>query len=542
LNDGDGNPYDSLAAITIESKTDSTTSQDRTAALALGDLNGDGSPDLVVGNAQGASNRVYLNNGSGLFELADAVDLGAGWDTAGKDTSSVALGDIDGDTFRDVVVGIAGAGNATRVYKNKGLDPTGGTWAGFNAPVEVAAPNAGVVCSPPWIGTQVASRTLIGVATLEATCGVLNTGVFAQAGGQVHQSKRAVALAAGDVDRNGFVDLIVGVAGANNHLYRNNGETSGVWSGFAAGADIDGAFETKAILLVDLDTDGDLDVIEGVAGTARRRSSRVNRGLTSKEAPSPTNAWLGFSANQPLTSGGPTTVSALSVGDVNLDGNVDLVTAIHSGEAPNRVHLNDEGGNLGAGVALGVVYLDLPRGPYIKVRGTDVAIVVAEQRISGTFEFVRARPERSAHRVVNIPAAEIDLADGLATVNITDGSLLITNAGVAARLIAAGRAGSRSVNGLRDPPQYRMAPVILVDTADRIPAGPHSASKARPLASRSATSNSRASSCRVPNEYRWPAPAYAGGQRNRGYDASGQPLFGGVSVTNGQGPPDPSGS
>src|SRR5206468_2607698 len=70
LNDGSGNPFDTLTALKIGSETDPTT------ALALGDLNGDGAPDLVVGNAVGTANRVYLNDGTGIFTLAPTVDVG----------------------------------------------------------------------------------------------------------------------------------------------------------------------------------------------------------------------------------------------------------------------------------------------------------------------------------------------------------------------------------------------------------------------------------------------------------------------------------
>ena len=86
-----------------------------TLSLAVGDLNGDGKPDLVVANECASSTNcvngtvgVLLGNGDGTFQTA--VTYGSG----GYDTLSLAVGDVNGDGKPDLVVancGYCGTGN-----------------------------------------------------------------------------------------------------------------------------------------------------------------------------------------------------------------------------------------------------------------------------------------------------------------------------------------------------------------------------------------------------------------------------------------------
>ncbi len=73
------------------------------ASVAAADLNGDGVPDLVVGNAGPATNRVgsavtvLLGNGDGTFQSAVAY-------SSGGTGPSIAIADVNGDAKPDVVV------------------------------------------------------------------------------------------------------------------------------------------------------------------------------------------------------------------------------------------------------------------------------------------------------------------------------------------------------------------------------------------------------------------------------------------------------
>src|SRR5262249_45871486 len=100
-----------------------------TTSVALGDVNGDGWLDLVVGNDHVTNgqpdqpNLLYLNNGSGAFLPGTVIDS-----TAHR-TVAVALADVDNDGRVDLVV--ANRGEPSLLYVNTGssLATTPGTVA-----------------------------------------------------------------------------------------------------------------------------------------------------------------------------------------------------------------------------------------------------------------------------------------------------------------------------------------------------------------------------------------------------------------------------
>ena len=67
-------------------------------SVALGDVNGDGKPDLVVGHYTGAL-AVLLGNGDGTFKTALRYNSG------GRNANTIAIADANGDAKPDVVVG-----------------------------------------------------------------------------------------------------------------------------------------------------------------------------------------------------------------------------------------------------------------------------------------------------------------------------------------------------------------------------------------------------------------------------------------------------
>ena len=85
------------------------------SSVALGDLNGDGKPDIVIGrNASGGGVGVLLNLGRGTFAAAMIY-------ASATLTDSVAIGDLNADGVADVVAAysLEGCGGVS-VPVNKG--------------------------------------------------------------------------------------------------------------------------------------------------------------------------------------------------------------------------------------------------------------------------------------------------------------------------------------------------------------------------------------------------------------------------------------
>ena len=92
--------------------------------VALGDLTGDGLPEIVLTSNQGGT-RLYLNEGKFRFrDVTEAAGLKSkGW------TTGVALADVNGDGRLDIYICHAGLGDsklrANELYINQGLNAHG---------------------------------------------------------------------------------------------------------------------------------------------------------------------------------------------------------------------------------------------------------------------------------------------------------------------------------------------------------------------------------------------------------------------------------
>ena len=247
---------------------------DPTAAVALGDVDGDGDLDLVVGNLASA-NQLYLNNGTtDPWNAVSPLPLTGDQD----DTTALALGDVDNDGDLDLVAG--NEGQANRVYLNDGD-------------------------GDPW--DLLASGDVI-TADADGT----------------------VSVALGDVDGDGDLDLVagnnLGASGQVNRLYLNNG-TSDPWSG-VVGSDITlDANVTSSVALGDVDNDGDLDLIEG-NGASQQGRLYLNDGTA--------DPW-GSASGSPISCGEVVTSQAL--GDVDIDGDLDALAA--DSAVAQQIYLNN---------------------------------------------------------------------------------------------------------------------------------------------------------------------------------------------------------
>ena len=108
----------------------------RTDAVALADVNGDGTLDIIAGSNlsadEGTQSAVYLNDGAGRFRHGQVERLRPAWErerccgaSGANDAAAligrVAAGDLNGDGRPDLVVAYRGGDNAVYLNSDQGV-------------------------------------------------------------------------------------------------------------------------------------------------------------------------------------------------------------------------------------------------------------------------------------------------------------------------------------------------------------------------------------------------------------------------------------
>jgi hypothetical protein len=306
LNDGNGSFTDSGQSLGTSNSW----------GVALGDLDGDDDLDAFVANAFSTislANKVWLNDGDGVFS-------DSGQSLGGARSLDVALGDLDGDSDLDALVG-NGDTNFAWLNDGSGSFQAHCQWIGGAASygvklgdldgtsgLDIFIANAGTGANQVWFRVS-------GSGELDdsADCDPM----FVDSGLRLGSSdSRSVAL--GDLDLDGDLDaFIANDANQPNLVWQNDG--LGMFSD--SGQKL-GSLATKDIALGDLDGDNDLDAF--VANTAHNE------------------AWLNDGAGN-LTDCGQTMGYAgshgVALGDLDGDGDLDAFVANYNNSA-NTVWLN----------------------------------------------------------------------------------------------------------------------------------------------------------------------------------------------------------
>ncbi|HEX4365121.1 MAG TPA: FG-GAP-like repeat-containing protein [Solirubrobacteraceae bacterium] len=287
-----------------------------TYGVAVGDLNGDGNPDIVSAiRATGLS--VFLGTGGGSFGSATKYAAPSG-SSSGPLLLSIVLADLNGDGHLDVV-GQAARDNAALVWLGDGsggfgagsqvqLNPTPGCGLSNDNPCVAAFPFDVVVADfnedgKPDIATANSSTNNVSIA-LGNGDGTFGTATqVALSAGDGPQ-----ALQTADMNGDGHADLVV-ADGTSNKITVLLGDGHG---GFAAPAAFAAGITNPAKLRVaDVDGDGKLDVVA------------INTALSGQVAVLAGDGAGSLGTASVISAG--VNPSSLSIADVNGDGHDDLV-------------------------------------------------------------------------------------------------------------------------------------------------------------------------------------------------------------------------
>ena len=286
------------------------------ANVSIGDLNGDGFPDLVLakGRHWPLIDRVLLNDGHGRFPKAH--NLG---DVADR-SYSVTLADMDRDGDLDVVVG-NDAPDPKRVYANdgKGNFSLLSTFGRPEWPTRLAT--VADVNRDGLPDILVANRPDEGKGP-NYVCLNKGKGQF-DADCLAFSHESATTITPADINSDGVVDLIVpNRESGQSYVYLNDGK--GAFPQRIPFGPNDPEVRMRASQAADLNRDGRMDIVV----IDERRGALIFFG---EKGPK-------FSNPVPISSAGASPY-ALMIGDLNGDGLIDIV--VGNVEAPSVVYFND---------------------------------------------------------------------------------------------------------------------------------------------------------------------------------------------------------
>ncbi len=249
----------SIGIVNFATKLDFTTGI-APVSLSIGDIDGNGKPDLAVVNYSSNVVSVYRNtSNSGNVSFASKVNF-----TTGSGPKSVVIGDLDGDKKPDLAVANAKE-NTISIFRNTG---NGGTII-FDPKVDLGASNGPSTIAIGDLDGDSKSDMAIsndgGTVSIFRNTGSIGNISFATYLDYTTGTSYSYDLAIGDLDGDGKPDLAIANFINYNFSVMRNISSRGTIS-FANKIDFTTGDYPKSIAIGDLDGDGKPDLAISIAG------------------------------------------------------------------------------------------------------------------------------------------------------------------------------------------------------------------------------------------------------------------------------------
>ncbi|WP_214071778.1 FG-GAP-like repeat-containing protein [Mucilaginibacter sp. dw_454] len=306
------------------------TSSGSTYTVVVSDIDGDGKADIILANANANSISVFRNTSvSGsitISSFAAKVDFATGLYPTG-----LAVGDIDGDGKPDVVISNQSA-NTVSVLRNSSTPGT----INFDTKVDFATgsgPGSVVIADFDGDGKSDLAVTnnygnSLSVLQNNSVSGIITSSSFT-AHVDYTTDLHVYSLTAGDLDGDGKPEIIVdNISQSTISIYHNQSASGSI--SFAAKVDFATGAQPENVAIGDLDGDGKPDMV--VSNFNGNSISILQNTSTSIGIDAST-----FSVRVDIaTNHGPEWVA---IGDIDGDGKPDLAVTNNNGGAGNTVSL-----------------------------------------------------------------------------------------------------------------------------------------------------------------------------------------------------------
>ena len=223
-------------------------------SVAIGDFNGDGKLDLAVVNSYSNNVSVLLGNGNGTFQ--PAVSYGTG---SGTGPAFVAVGDFNHDGKLDLAVANSNSSNVSVLLGNgDGTFQTAVNYDVGGAPTSIAVGDFNhdgkldLAVAVPVPGPSTYVSVLLGNGD-----GTFQTAV------NYNAPYAPDAVAVGDFNGDGNLDLVVGNRSSNISVFLGNGDGT-----FRTAVNYSAGYNPSSVAVGDFNNDGTLDLAVANSGSS----------------------------------------------------------------------------------------------------------------------------------------------------------------------------------------------------------------------------------------------------------------------------------